>query len=117
MFKVFNRSVKRLDRVDFWIRFGILLFFDWLINLILVMTHLEVDPYDKEIMPCIIALIVFNIFIFVIFLVMGWKRFYDAGLSMGFYVLGIITSFCMFGVALLLYGFCKGTVWDKNKSY
>lgn len=77
---VFNKSIDKIDRTDFWIRYIILLIVDFIVNFVLAMIQLSLHTDFTSISGIIIIMIIYNLLAFICFYELGKKRFNDAGL-------------------------------------
>lgn len=112
---VFNKSVDKIDRTDFWIRYIILFIVDFIVNFVLAMIQLSLHTDFTSISGIIIIMIIYNLLAFIYFYKLGKKRFNDAGLPTLLWIISIVLSFCAIGIGIQLYGFCAKSKQDIRR--
>ena len=111
---VFNKSIDKIDRTDFWIRYIILLIVDFIVNFVLAMIQLSLHTDFTSISGIIIIMIIY-LLAFICFYELGKKRFNDAGLPTLLWIISIVLSFCAIGIGIQLYGFCAKSKQDIRR--
>lgn len=112
---VFNKSIDKIDRTDFWIRYIILFIVDFIVNFVLAMIQLSLHTDFTSISGIIIIMIIYNLLAFIYFYKLGKKRFNDAGLPTLLWIISIVLSFCAIGIGIQLYGFCAKSKQDIRR--
>lgn len=112
---VFNKSIDKIDRTDFWIRYIILLIVDFVVNFVLAMIQLSLHTDFTSISGIIIIMIIYNLLAFICFYELGKKRFNDAGLPTLLLIISIVLSFFAIGIGIQLYGFCAKSKQDIRR--
>lgn len=112
---VFNKSIDKIDRTDFWIRYIILLIVDFIVNFVLAMIQLSLHTDFTSISGIIIIMIIYNLLAFIYFYELGKKRFNDAGLPTLLWIISIVLSFFAIDIGIQLYGFCAKSKQDIRR--